>query len=167
MRKKISIIIAVVICLCPALSLAGGVDVTSNDLINNAQDFDGKEVVYTGEVIGDILSRGEYSWINVSDGSNAIGVWVLSEDISAIDMLGGYTAHGDTVRITGVFTRACPEHGGDMDIHAASIKIIQEGYNVSHPLAVWEVIAGPILLAGAVGCLVLVMRKRKRTSTTY
>lgn len=162
MRKKISIIIAVVICFCPAMSLAGGADVTSNDLINKAGDFDGEKIVYTGEVIGDILSRGEYSWINVSDGSNAIGVWVKSDDISAIDSLGGYTTHGDTVRITGVFNRACPMHGGDMDIHAVSIEIIQEGYKVSHPVAVWEVIAGPILLAGAVVCLVLVMRKRKR-----
>lgn len=162
MRKKISIIIAVVICFCPAMSLASGVDVTSNDLINKAGDIDGEEIVYTGEVIGDILSRGAYSWINVSDGSNAIGVWVQSDETSAIDNLGGYTTHGDTVRITGVFNRACPEHGGDMDIHAASIEIIQEGYTVSHPVAVWEVIAGPILLAGAVVCLVLVMRKRKR-----
>ncbi len=162
MRKKISIIIAVVICFCPAISLASGVDVTSNDLINNAGDFDGEEIVYTGEVIGDILSRGEFSWINVSDGSNAIGVWVQSEAISAIDSLGNYTTHGDTIRITGVFNRACPEHGGDMDIHAASIEIIQEGYKVSHPVAVWEVITAPILLAGAVVCLVLVKRKRKR-----
>lgn len=162
MRKKISIIIAVIICICPTISLASGVDVTSNDLINNAGDFVGKEIVYTGEVIGDILSRGEHSWINVSDGSNAIGVWVQSELIGAIDSLGGYTTHGDTVRITGVFNRACPEHGGDMDIHAASIEIIQEGYTVSHPVAVWEVIAGPILLACAGVCLVLVMRKRKR-----
>ena len=161
MRKKISIIIAVVICICPGVSLASGLEVTSNDLINNAGDFDGEEIIYTGEVIGDILSRGEYSWINVSDGSNAIGVWVQSEDISAVDMLGGYTTHGDTVRITGVFNRACPEHGGDMDIHAASIEIIQEGHKVSHHVAVWKVITGPILLAGAVICLVLI-RKKKR-----
>ena len=65
-------------------------DVTSNDLTNNAGDFDGKEIVYTGEAIGDILSHGDYSWINVSDGNNAIGVWVQSDDISAVDMLGGY-----------------------------------------------------------------------------
>ncbi len=162
MRKKISIIIVAVICICPTVSLAIGMDVTSNALINSAGDFDGKEIAYTGEVIGDILSRGEYSWINVSDGSNAIGVWVQSEDIGAIGMLGGYTSRGDTVRITGVFNRACPAHGGDMDIHAAGIEITREGYNVSHPVAVWEVIAGPILLAGAVVCLVLVMRKRKR-----
>ncbi len=162
MRKKISIIIAVVICFCPAMSLASGVEVTSSDLINNAGDFDGKEIVYTGEVIGDILSRGEYSWINVSDGSNAIGVWVQTDDISAIDSLGGYTTHGDTVRITGVFNRACPVHGGDMDIHADSIELVEEGYKVAHFTPAWEVITAPILLAGAAVCLMLVIKNKKR-----
>jgi len=161
MRKKISIIIAVIICFCPAVSLASNIEVTSNDLINNAGDFDGKEIIYTGEAIGDILSRGEYSWINVSDGNNAIGIWVRNRDISDLNILGGYTAHGDTIRISGVFNRACPEHGGDMDIHALSIKIIQKGSHVSHPVAVWKVISGAILLAGTVVCLVLVMRKKK------
>lgn len=161
MRKTISIIIAVVICFCPAMSLASGVDVTSNDLINNAGDFDGKKTVYTGEVIGDILSRGEYSWLNVSDGSNAVGVWVQSDVISAIDMLGGYTSHGDTIRITGVFNRACPAHGGDMDIHAASIDIVQEGYAVSHNIPGWKFIIGPVLLGAALLFLILILRKRK------
>lgn len=167
MRKKISIIMAVVICICPSVSLAGGVEVTSNDLINNAGDYDGKQIIYTGEVIGDVLSRGEYSWINVSDGSNAIGVWVKSSDIKDIDLLGGYTAHGDTIRITGVFDRACPEHGGDMDIHTVSIEIVQEGYAVSHKIAIWKFILGPVLLAGAAVCIILVMRKRKRPNISY
>ncbi len=161
MRKKISIIIAVMICFCPAVSLADDVEVTSNDLINNAGDYDGKKIVYTGEVIGDVLSRGEYSWINISDGSNAIGVWVKSSDTSGIDMLGGYTAHGDTIRIEGIFNRACPAHGGDMDIHAVSIEIVEEGYDVSHKVAVWKHVLGPVLLAGAISRLMLILRKRK------
>ncbi len=161
MRKKISVIIAVVICIFPTVSLAGGVSVTSNDLINHAENYDGKDIIYTGEVIGDILSRGKYSWINVSDGSNAMGVWVQSDAISDIDMLGGYTTHGDTVRMTGVFNRACPEHGGDMDIHAKSIEIVQKGFAVSHNVTSWKFVMGPVLLAGAVLCLIFIIKKRK------
>ena len=163
MRKKISIILAVLICFCPAVSLAGGMQVTSNDLINKAGDYDGKEIIYTG----DVLSRGEYSWINVFDGSNAIGVWVQRDDISAVAVLGSYTMHGDTVRITGIFNRACPEHGGDMDIHAASIEIVQVGYAVSHKVAVWKFILGPVLLAGAAVCMILVVKKRKRLHISH
>jgi hypothetical protein len=161
MRKMISIILVIVICVCPGLALADGVDVSSNDLINNAGEYNGKEIVYTGEMIGDILSRGEYSWINVSDGSNAIGIWVKSDDIKDIDELGEYTAHGDTVKIKGIFYRACPAHGGDMDIHAQSIEIIQEGYATSHDMAIWKIIIGPILLAGAAVCMIFVWKKRK------
>ena len=57
---------------------------SSTELINNAKSYDGKTVVYEGEVIGDIMVRGAFAWINVNDGKNAIGIWLekdLSKDI--------------------------------------------------------------------------------------
>ncbi len=151
---------AIVLCICPGLALADGAEVTSNDLINEAGEYNGAEIVYTGEVIGDILTRGDHAWINVFDGSNAIGVWVESSDANTINILGGYTAHGDTVRITGVFNRACPEHGGDMDIHAKSVEGVQAGYAVTHDVSAWKLIAAAVLFAGAAVCGVLVLRRR-------
>lgn len=153
---------AIALCICPGLALADGPEVTSNDLINEAGKYDGQEVVYTGEVIGDILARGDYAWINVFDGSNAIGVWVKTSDIEEIDTLGSYTAHGDTISIKGLFNRACAEHGGDMDIHALSIEVIQEGYAVLHDVPIWKLITGAALLAGAAVCMVLVLKKKKK-----
>ncbi|MBI5144664.1 MAG: hypothetical protein HZA27_00580, partial [Candidatus Omnitrophica bacterium] len=50
--------------------------VSSSELINNAKQYDGQEVTYAGEVIGEVMCRGDFAWINLNDGQGAIGVWV-------------------------------------------------------------------------------------------
>ena len=35
--------------------------VSSVELIEKAKEIDGKEIVYEGEVIGEVMTRGEYS----------------------------------------------------------------------------------------------------------
>jgi hypothetical protein len=101
--------------------------ISSTELINNAKQYDAKTVVYEGEVIGDIMVRGEFAWINVNDGKNAIGIWIDKNLTRDIQYSGSYKFKGDWIEITGVFQRACPQHGGDLDIHAQSIKNIQRG----------------------------------------
>jgi len=101
--------------------------ISSVELINNAKDYNGNTVVYKGEVIGDIMLRGEYAWVNVNDGKNAIGIWIKKELIKDIIYTGSYNAKGDLVEITGVFHRSCVEHGGDLNIHAQTITKISSG----------------------------------------
>jgi len=96
--------------------------VSSTELINNAKLYDGKIVNYEGEVIGDIMKRGDYAWVNVNDGVNAIGIWINTALLRDIGFTGSYKSVGDGIEATGVFRRACPEHGGDLDIHAQSIR---------------------------------------------
>jgi hypothetical protein len=106
--------------------------ISSVELINNAKNYNGNMVVYKGEVIGDIMVRGEYAWINVNDGKNAIGIWIKKELIKDILYTGSYKAKGDLVEITGKFNRSCVEHGGDLDIHAQSITKISSGNKTPH-----------------------------------
>jgi hypothetical protein len=106
--------------------------ISSAELINNAKDYNGNTVAYKGEVIGDIMLRGEYAWINVNDGKNAIGIWIKKELIKNILYTGSYKAKGDLVEIMGKFNRSCVEHGGDLDIHAQSITKISSGSKVFH-----------------------------------
>lgn len=101
--------------------------VSSADLINNAKQYDGKEVVYSGEVIGDVMVRGKFAWINVNDTKNAIGIWLPANSTKEISITGGYKARGDIVEVKGKFNRACIEHGGDLDIHTVSLQIIGKG----------------------------------------
>ena len=102
----------------------------SAELINKAREYDGKSVVYVGEVVGDIMARGDFVWANVNDGENAIGIWLNKELAGEIQFAGSYHAKGDRVEITGVFHQGCIQHGGDMDIHAQNIRKIDPGRSV-------------------------------------
>ena len=101
--------------------------VSSTELINNAKVYDGKVVAYEGEVIGDIMVRGDYAWINVNDGQNAIGIWIEKSKTLDILYTGSYKSRGDWIEITGIFQRACLQHGGDLDIHAQAIRKVRPG----------------------------------------
>jgi len=123
--------LALYVILCtpyPAFSQS----ISSAELINNVKQYDGKLVVYEGEVIGDVMLRGEYAWINVNDGKNAIGIWIKKELIKDVIYTGSYKEKGDLVEITGKFNRSCVEHGGDLDIHAQSITKISSGNKTPH-----------------------------------
>jgi hypothetical protein len=99
----------------------------SSELIGRAKYYDGKTVTFEGEIIGDIMVRGSKAWVNINDGSNAIGVLVDSRLLNSRLLTGSYTAKGSWVSVSGVFSRACPEHGGDLDIHAQSLAVIHDG----------------------------------------
>ncbi|MDD3345289.1 MAG: DNA-binding protein [Candidatus Omnitrophica bacterium] len=109
------------------IASANAAILSSRELIGNAVNYDGKTIVYSGEVIGDIMLRGEHAWVNISDGSNSIGVWMDARMAREIRFSGDYKNRGDKIEVIGVFHRACPEHGGDLDIHAKTIRRIEAG----------------------------------------
>ena len=130
MRPKIILSITFFILLTAyslQLTACFGQSVSSAELINNAKSYDGKIVSYEGEVIGDVMKRGENAWINVNDGTNAVGVWIKASFIKDINYTGSYKSSGDRVEVVGVFNRSCIEHGGDLDIHAQSLRKINSG----------------------------------------
>ena len=158
--KALLILIVLVLLAVPGVALADGEPVGSNDLIDRAKDFDNTTVVYEGEVLGDILNRGEYAWIAVFDGSNTIGCYVTRAQAEQIGFVGGYGKRGDDVRIVGVFHRACAEHGGDLDIHAQSVTVLQAGQVVPMPLSHGVTILAIALPLPAAGLLFLIWKRR-------
>lgn len=121
MRAK-TLLLAVCSLLAVPAAPAAPAAIVSSDLIERAREWDGKTVEYRGEAVGDVMKRGEYAWVNLHDGKNAIGVWCPRRLLGAVEILGDYRHTGDTLRVTGVFHRACPEHGGDLDIHALALE---------------------------------------------
>ncbi|MFA4992574.1 MAG: DNA-binding protein [Candidatus Omnitrophota bacterium] len=107
---------------------------SSSELIGNAKEHDGKSVTFTGEAIGDIMLRGEFAWVNINDGDNALGIWMSAALAKEINFTGSYKARGDKVEVTGIFHRACSEHGGDLDIHAQSLRKLGDGRIVNQRL---------------------------------
>ena len=134
--------------------------VSSIELINNAKLYDGKIVTYEGEVIGDMMVRGNYAWINVNDGQNAIGIWTDKNLAKDILYTGSYKSKGDWIEITGVFQRACLEHGGDLDIHAQAIRKVRQGRQIIEKLNMSK--RNLVFLLLGVLCLVWILKQLKR-----
>jgi len=160
MRKKVvSFQLLVVSLLFLLFSVSHAQTISSTELINNAKLYDGKTVVYEGEVIGDIMVRGEFCWININDGKNAIGIWLHKDLTKDILYTGSYKSKGDWVQITGLFQRACPQHGGDLDIHAQVIRKISPGRPTQESLNLSKRNLAFVLLG--ILCLVLILRQLK------
>jgi len=133
--------------------------ISSTELINNAKLYDAKIVTYEGEVIGDIMLRGEFAWINVNDGQNAIGIWIGKDLTKDIFYTGSHKFKGDVVEITGVFQRACLEHGGDLDIHAQTIRKVRQGREVLERLNINK--RNMVFVLLGVLCLVWILKLLK------
>jgi len=159
-QKTLLVIIALLLLLVPSMALAESEGVSSNDLIDHAKDYDGTTVVYEGEVLGDILARGDFAWLAVSDGSNTIGLYVTAAQAKQISVVGGYGKKGDTIRATGVFHRACAEHGGDLDIHTSTVTVLSTGARVPMPLSRLVTTLAIALPVPAVVLLFLVWKRR-------
>ena len=137
--------------------------VSFEELIEGAQDYDGKKIVFKGEAIGDVMIRGEFAWINVRDETGVIGVYCAKDLVSEIEHTGGYKYKGDIISVRGTFHRFCSQHGGDTDIHAERISVIQKGEEIPHALEPEKVKASIILpaIAFALAIIYLIIRKLK------
>lgn len=148
-------VVTVTALASPALAVSG------TDLVEQGVRYDGQVVVYRGEVIGDIMRRGQYAVINVHDGTYAIGVWVPVRATAVLTRAGRYSVVGDLVEVRGTFRRACAEHGGDTDLHAETLTVITSGKEVPELFDRPQALLAALLLAIA---LSLAAWERQRTS---
>jgi hypothetical protein len=128
-------------------------------LIEKSKELNGRKLNYRGELVTAILGRGEYSWINLNDGSNAIGVWCKSSLLSGVKFAGDYKNRGDIIEVNGTFNRACSVHNGELDIHADTVKIVKHGYPMDRVIDTKR-IESAIILFAIVFFTVIVFRKR-------
>jgi len=148
---------ALVIAGCVLWKTCFAAPVSSKELVSDSKAYDGKVVIFSGEVIGDIMRRKDFAWLNVNDGYHGIGIWAPEGLTKEISFTGSYKAKGDWIEIVGVFNRACPLHGGDLDIHAQSIRKVNSGQPVIERLNTGKRNYSLIFL-GAL-CLILILRK--------
>ena len=161
MKKAISYQLSVTSLIFFCWTVCYAQQTSSTELINKAKEYDGKSVVYAGEVIGDVMARGDFVWVNVNDGENAIGIWLSREFAGEIQFTGSYRDKGDRLEIAGVFHRGCIQHGGDMDIHAQDIRKISPGGPVRGELDTGKRNFTFVLFG--VLCLVLIFVRRQRS----
>ena len=144
-----------------------GVDVNSASLVENANLWNGHTVSFKGETIGEALIKGNMAWIHVNDDpymeksaaaagtlsgyNSGHAIWLPADSARKIGLFGDYRHQGDIVKVSGVFNAACPEHGGDMDIHATSLTILRSGHSIEHPVSANRGLAAVGLFALAGG----------------
>lgn len=148
-----------ILSFSPPFAFSQGIG--SSELIKNAKEYDGKLVVYSGEVIGDVMSRKEFAWVNINDGDNALGIWTEANLVKDINFTGSYKVRGDILEVTGIFHRACLEHGGDLDIHAQAIRKTASGRLLSRKLNFDKVVLSLILLGALFLIWILNLLRKK------
>lgn len=145
-------------------ALTSGADaVAASELIEHARALDGERVVFQGEAVGEVFPRGGHSWINLSDGTAAIGIWVEASSIPEDAKLGSWKGKGAVFRVAGTFHRACVEHGGDLDIHADTFVLVFAGTSTERPLEPFR-ISLACLATVAASCAGLLYRKSRLRS---
>ena len=132
------------------LSLAPAETVSSVRLLKNAENFDGKLIQYQGEVVGDVMRRGEFAWVSLSDDHGVISVWTRNELTNKIRWTGDYKTKGDILLVEGEFHRFCIEHGGDTDLHARKLQVVKSGETTQHPVNRKELLSALSLVGIAV-----------------
>ncbi|MGE5554394.1 MAG: DNA-binding protein [Betaproteobacteria bacterium] len=156
--RSVTLIAGLTVALWGAAALPA-LAVSSEELIEEPRRWDQREVTYRGEVIGDVMRRGRMAVLNVNDGTYAMGVWVPVQFVEEIKFAGRHGVKGDTVEVFGVYRRACPEHGGDPDIHADRLTVVEPGELQPEPFYRGEAIVAGLLVAVA---LFLVEWERRR-----
>ena len=98
MRKCIqTLMLAFIFILSFSLKVKAENITPLNTLIENAKEMDGQEVTVQGEVIGERMDRGDFTWININDSTNAIGIWLSKSDADKILNYGNYKYKGDLI----------------------------------------------------------------------
>lgn len=141
--RRITLLVLVMLLLVPHQVIAA--PVSSSELLENSDYYDQKMVEFEGEVVGDVMVRGKNAWVPVSDGENTLSVWMPAAFAKKIKYIGRYQVRGDKVWVKGIFYKSCPEHGGSLDIHAQSFRVLEPGYEVTIPLDMSRLITVVIL----------------------
>ena len=158
MKKIAAFILLLTFLLTPGLVRAE----SGKELTENPTSFDGKQVMFQGEVIG-IMIRGDYAWVNLFDSGYAVGVWSRADDARMVSSIGDYNNLGDEVEVVGIFHMACLEHGGDMDVHAVTLEISSKGHAIERMPSFMIILVSVVLAVFAIFSSLYLRRvKRER-----
>ncbi|MEX2487044.1 MAG: hypothetical protein WD377_05450 [Nitriliruptoraceae bacterium] len=159
---------------------AAGGRVASSQITACPQAWDGRDVTFIGEAIGELIRRDGGVWVHVNDDAYALEigpltghrqhagfnsglpVWLpdgLHEQIAGV---GRPEQRGDVIAVRGVVHRADPDDGGSLTIRAQSIDVLDESRAVHTPFhGIQAAVAGALAVA-AVASLGWARQRRRR-----
>lgn len=155
-------------------------EVTSNQLYDCPQTYDGRLITYTGEVVGALLPRREAVWAQLNDdvygdagaplpthrdfrGGNAGVGALLPFDVAAmVETIGGPGRHGDVLRVVARFERVDEATGEVAILRVQSARLEQAGRPVVIPDSPARPIVASLAAAMALGVVLAERRSRAR-----
>lgn len=111
------------------------------------QALDNSSVRIEGEAVGEAVSAGAgLKWVSVNDSSGqGIAALMTDEQLRSIESYGNYQQTGSVVEVTGIYHVACDDHQGELDVHATSVVLIEEGEKTTHAIDEGRLVAAVVM----------------------
>jgi len=154
--------------------------ITSESVYACPRLFDGLDVRYVGEVVGDVLARDGGAWVLVNDDAYALevgplgahrqlsgfnsglSVWLPDGLHERIGATGRFGRRGDIVLVEGVLLRTDPADGGGITLRATSLELLAPAVTTTEPLNRALAITATAVMLLALGAILVVRRRRER-----
>lgn len=142
--------------------------------------YDGFEVTYVGEVVGEVLHRDGGAWVQVNDDDYALttgplighreragfntglSVWLEGDLADRIEQPGRAAVRGDVVLLRGTILRADPDDGGGITLRAHTMETLAGPLEIDPPLHTVQLVVAVILSLAAVGATLFARWRRER-----
>lgn len=161
-------------------STTAAIRVSSGELYDCPETYDGRAVMFEGEVVGALLPRRTGVWAQLNDdvyathlgalpthrdfrGGNAgVGVFLTGDLADVVAAVGGPQTHGDVLRVTGTFERLDEATGEVAVIRATAATVTSRGSPIDHEPVAGRRLVGVVLAFAAGGLAVSARRARRR-----
>lgn len=142
--------------------------------------YDGKEVTYVGEVVGELLPRRGGAWAQVNDDEYALvtgpvvghreragfntglSVWLEGDLADRIAAPGRPALRGDVVLLRGTILRADPDDGGGITLRATELETLAGPLQLEAPLHTLQAVIAVVLSLLAAGASLWAWQVRRR-----
>ncbi|MFW5933352.1 MAG: hypothetical protein ACOCT8_01335, partial [Actinomycetota bacterium] len=133
--------------------------------------FDGAEVTYVGEAIGELLPRDGGAWLQVNDDAYALevgplighrehagfntglSVWLPDGLHERVESFGRSAHRGDVVELRGTIHRTDPADGGGLTLRADELEVRADGVAVAPPLHRIQAVVAAVLAVLAIAAM--------------
>lgn len=150
--------------------------VSSTQVVRCPRAFDGREVTYVGEVIGEVLPRDGGAWVQANDDTYALevgplvghrerdgfnsglAVWLPDGLHEEVEEAGRPGRRGDVILVTGTLRRADPDDGGGITVRAEELEILAGSVEIDDPLHIPQLIVAIVL--SIVACSSVIWSRR-------
>ncbi len=171
----VAVLVSALLVPAPVLAFGEFPLVSSTDLYEHPERWDGKTVCIEGEAIGSVMVRGDQAWIHVNDDSYAndglesgeltgynagIPIVIATAQTVPVESVGANGRRGDFVSVVGRFEAASVDYGGEMLMIGESLSVIAPGGPIESDVPHWKFAAACALAVVTLALLGLQRRER-------